>query len=242
MMRYFLTPPFPQMRQRQIQKCTFGTTTRNVLASRKFIKYSSSIPDQVRSVHVVWDLWWTECHWGRFCSSTSISPTNFHSTNCSIFANHSIIEAIISILTASLHNKHHQSGLQYADISLTLRCGVSDIRSFKSRITHISTRRSGYETWGYHGDECWDRGLLVCNASSLVDKYRLSGGGCCFHLQDRVLARRCSQQVPPNRWPLSMKLHIATCKNNDLRTDISIYFCRILAKNKYTFHSWYSTS
>jgi hypothetical protein len=30
------------------------------------------------------DLWWTKWHWGRFSSSTSVSPDNPHSTNCSI--------------------------------------------------------------------------------------------------------------------------------------------------------------
>jgi hypothetical protein len=30
----------------------------------------------------MWDLW-TKRHWGRFSPSTSISPTNFHSTDCS---------------------------------------------------------------------------------------------------------------------------------------------------------------
>jgi hypothetical protein len=30
---------------------------------------------------VMWDLWWTKWHWGRFSPSTSVSPTNLHSTN-----------------------------------------------------------------------------------------------------------------------------------------------------------------
>jgi hypothetical protein len=28
-------------------------------------------------------LWWTKWRWGRFCPSTSVSPANFYSTNCS---------------------------------------------------------------------------------------------------------------------------------------------------------------
>jgi hypothetical protein len=32
---------------------------------------------------VKWDLWWTKWRWGRFSPSTSVSPANFHSTNCS---------------------------------------------------------------------------------------------------------------------------------------------------------------
>jgi hypothetical protein len=34
---------------------------------------------------VKWDLWWTKWRWGRFSPSTSVSPANFHSTNCSTF-------------------------------------------------------------------------------------------------------------------------------------------------------------
>jgi hypothetical protein len=38
-----------------------------------------SIPGQV-----MWDLWWTKWHCGRFSPSTSVSPANIHSTDCSI--------------------------------------------------------------------------------------------------------------------------------------------------------------
>jgi hypothetical protein len=31
----------------------------------------------------MWDLWWTKWHWGRFSPSTSVSPANPHSTDCS---------------------------------------------------------------------------------------------------------------------------------------------------------------
>jgi hypothetical protein len=33
--------------------------------------------------HVIWDLWLTKWHWGRFSPNTSVSPANSHSTNCS---------------------------------------------------------------------------------------------------------------------------------------------------------------
>jgi hypothetical protein len=33
---------------------------------------------------VMWDLWWTKWHWGRFAPSTSVSPANPHCTVCSI--------------------------------------------------------------------------------------------------------------------------------------------------------------
>jgi hypothetical protein len=39
---------------------------------------------QVRSRGLVkWDLWWTKWRWGRIYPSTSVSPANLHSTNCS---------------------------------------------------------------------------------------------------------------------------------------------------------------
>jgi hypothetical protein len=31
------------------------------------------------------DLWWTKWHWGKFSSSTSVSPANSYSTDYSIF-------------------------------------------------------------------------------------------------------------------------------------------------------------
>jgi hypothetical protein len=34
---------------------------------------------------VTWDLWWTKWHLGRFSPSTSVSPANSHSTDCSTF-------------------------------------------------------------------------------------------------------------------------------------------------------------
>jgi hypothetical protein len=32
---------------------------------------------------VMWDLWWTKWRCDRFSPSTSVSPANLHSTNCS---------------------------------------------------------------------------------------------------------------------------------------------------------------
>jgi hypothetical protein len=40
--------------------------------------------DRVRA-QVTWDLWWTKWHWGRFPPSTSVSPANSHSIDCSTF-------------------------------------------------------------------------------------------------------------------------------------------------------------
>jgi hypothetical protein len=39
---------------------------------------------RVRSRVVMWDLWWTKWHWGRFSQCTSISAVNSHSTKCPI--------------------------------------------------------------------------------------------------------------------------------------------------------------
>jgi hypothetical protein len=35
-------------------------------------------PDQV-----MWDLWWTKWHWDTVSPTTSVSPANSHSTDCS---------------------------------------------------------------------------------------------------------------------------------------------------------------
>jgi hypothetical protein len=32
---------------------------------------------------VIWDLWWTKWHWGKFSLCTSVSPANSHFTDCS---------------------------------------------------------------------------------------------------------------------------------------------------------------
>jgi hypothetical protein len=45
---------------------------------------------------VMWDVWLTKWQWGRFSSSTSVSPANSHSTNYSILINHPIIDALQS--------------------------------------------------------------------------------------------------------------------------------------------------
>jgi hypothetical protein len=31
----------------------------------------------------MWDLWWTQWHWGRFSPDISVSLANSHSTDCS---------------------------------------------------------------------------------------------------------------------------------------------------------------
>jgi hypothetical protein len=48
---------------------------------------------------VMWVLWWTTWYRGRFSPSALASSANSHSTNCSMFVNYRIINAIVSILT-----------------------------------------------------------------------------------------------------------------------------------------------
>jgi hypothetical protein len=40
-------------------------------------------PDPIPG-QIMWDLWWTKWHWGRFSASTSVSPANSHSAERSI--------------------------------------------------------------------------------------------------------------------------------------------------------------
>jgi hypothetical protein len=54
-----------------------------------------SIPGQI-----MWDLWWTKWHWGRFSPSASVSAATSHSNNCYTFTNHPIMDTIVSILIA----------------------------------------------------------------------------------------------------------------------------------------------
>jgi hypothetical protein len=37
---------------------------------------------------VMWDLWWTKWHWGRFSPSAWVSPANSHFTDCSTIICH----------------------------------------------------------------------------------------------------------------------------------------------------------
>jgi hypothetical protein len=48
-------------------------------------KLQVSLFDSLSSVSgwVVWDLWWTKCHWGAFSYSTSVFSAGFHCTNFS---------------------------------------------------------------------------------------------------------------------------------------------------------------
>jgi hypothetical protein len=44
----------------------------------------------------MWDLWLKKWHWDRFSFTTSVSPANSHSTNCSTFINHPLTDAMLS--------------------------------------------------------------------------------------------------------------------------------------------------
>jgi hypothetical protein len=39
-------------------------------------------------VQVMYDLWWTEWHWGRFSPSPSVSPANSHPIQCPTLTYH----------------------------------------------------------------------------------------------------------------------------------------------------------
>jgi hypothetical protein len=71
---------------------------------------------RVPSLFWSWFLWWAKWHWGSFSPSTSVSPANSHSTNCFIFIDHPITNAIItvSILTTSFNNKLELLGLKHS--------------------------------------------------------------------------------------------------------------------------------
>jgi hypothetical protein len=47
--------------------------------NRRFTTATARVRPHVK---VMWDLWWTMWHWGRFSPSTSVSPVNSHSTDC----------------------------------------------------------------------------------------------------------------------------------------------------------------
>jgi hypothetical protein len=49
-------------------------------ASRRLLTAAARVRAQV-----MWDLWWKKWQWGRFSLSTSVSPANSNSTDCSTF-------------------------------------------------------------------------------------------------------------------------------------------------------------
>lgn len=56
-------------------------------------------------------------HWGRFSPSTSVSHANYHYTSCSIFINHPVTDAI---LTLTLNNKKRKKALNSSLVLATL--------------------------------------------------------------------------------------------------------------------------
>jgi hypothetical protein len=69
--------------------CSNSSSYPNVLGraiakavTRRLSTTAARVQAQVRSCG---DLWWTKWHWGRFSPSTSVSPANSHSTDCSTF-------------------------------------------------------------------------------------------------------------------------------------------------------------
>jgi hypothetical protein len=83
----------------------------NFFNKENVVRLVTAFPDSIPR-QVMWDLWWTKWHWGRYSPSTSVSPVIFRSTNCSIFINNPI-----STKTTLLKNKQDlvldQYGLKY---------------------------------------------------------------------------------------------------------------------------------
>jgi hypothetical protein len=71
----------------------------------------------------MWHFWWTKWYWGWFSPSTSVSPVNSHSTNCSTLANRPTIRwYMIRIVTAPLNshlkNDVHKFHVNYIQIKV----------------------------------------------------------------------------------------------------------------------------
>jgi hypothetical protein len=58
-------------------------------------------------------LWWTKWRWGRFSPSTSVSPANFHSTNCSKNHPHLSSGVVQQAKVAAVPGTNRYLGTQY---------------------------------------------------------------------------------------------------------------------------------
>jgi hypothetical protein len=64
--------------------------------------------------HVIWDLLLKNLNWGRFSTSTSASPVNSDSSNCSVFINHFVIGTIwkcVAVFSRQMHIRHESSAI-----------------------------------------------------------------------------------------------------------------------------------
>jgi hypothetical protein len=59
---------------------------------------------------------WTKWHWGRFSSCISVSGASSHYTNCSIFINHPVKDAMVLTLTVPLNNKKRRERKHWLEI------------------------------------------------------------------------------------------------------------------------------
>jgi hypothetical protein len=68
----------------------FSVWTDNTQDNQYFVRDSNLASQQYNSEkgraigQAMWDLWWIKRHWSRVSPSTSVSPANSHSTDCSI--------------------------------------------------------------------------------------------------------------------------------------------------------------
>jgi hypothetical protein len=56
-----------------------------IMKMQMFATLDKANPDTeiIRGLNFMWDLWWIKWNWGMFSPSTSVSPANSHSTDCS---------------------------------------------------------------------------------------------------------------------------------------------------------------
>jgi hypothetical protein len=78
---------------------------------------------------VMWDLWWTKWRWGRFSPSTSVSPANLHSINCST----------ITLIIWGLYNRPEVAAVP-SGLSTTSNKKVTVVRELSVEILRTSIR------------------------------------------------------------------------------------------------------
>jgi hypothetical protein len=75
--------------------------------SRRPVTVETRVRDRGQSI---WDLWWTEWHWDRFSSSTSVFPCQFNSTGAPLHGK----TRKPTIFITGLHNKPQGCGASVA--------------------------------------------------------------------------------------------------------------------------------
>jgi hypothetical protein len=81
---------------------------------------------------VMWDLWWTKWHWGRFSPGTSVSLANLHFTNCSTIR--SIVAAV-------------PSGLKLTPLRIKIK---KEILEYRGNLTFLPLPGNSTTTFSVH--------------------------------------------------------------------------------------------